>query len=205
MSAPQRTRAYNTAHLQGARDVCLAAADAVTRQRCVHVINAASAGATSSSLHDIASSAALTPYLFMMRSLLAVNAVLAALGRPAVGGLDVKSLTAAGCDLECCIAAGVDVQTTNLLSLVAAFGYKAVAASGFDVSGLLVSRKSVFKHALTPTHSPSSRYLPLSATVPTCTPRCIFTKWTTTHCLANPSAPQCFGLEPENRLVGGNG
>ena len=204
MSAPQRTRAFNSAHLQGARDLCLAAADDVTRQRCVHVINAARAGATSSSLRDIASSAALTPDLFMMRSLLAVNAVLAALGRPAVGGLDVQSLTAAGCDLLTLKAAGftaaqvkaegfdvVSAHSTgyHLLSLVAAFGYEAVATTGCDMSCILVSRTPVFIHALTPTHSPSSRYLPLSATVPTFTPRCIFTKWTTTHCLANPSAP----------------
>ena len=238
----------------------------------MHVINAASAGAASS-LSDIASSAALTPDLFMMRSLVAVNAVLAALGRPAVGGLDVQSLTAAGVDLECCIAAGVDIQTIktqgftahqvkaagcdfismkaagfnlpslkaagfdittfreatgknsvsgcswsdvkkagftaaemvasgcdllslkaagftaaqvkaegfdvvsahsagyHLLSLVAAFGYKAVAATGCDMSCILVSRTPSFIHALTRTHSSSSRHLPLSATVPTCTPR----------------------------------
>ena len=60
--------------------MCLAAADDVTRRRCVRIIEAASAGGASSSLPNIASSAALTPGLFMMRSLPAVNAVLAALG-----------------------------------------------------------------------------------------------------------------------------
>ena len=90
------------------KDVCLAAADDATRQRCVRIIEAASAGGASSSLPDIAASAALTPGLFMMRSLTAVNAVLAALGRPAVGGLDAPSLKAAGCNSAVCRAAGCD-------------------------------------------------------------------------------------------------
>jgi hypothetical protein len=147
--------------LQGAKDVCLAAADDVTRQRCVRIIEAASA---SSSLLDIASSAALTPGLFMMRSVRAVNAVLAALGRPAVGGLDVPSLKAAGCNSAVCRAAGYDCSSIraagfsaaevkaagcdllftqaggyDLISLVLAYGYDAVKAAGCDVSCILVS------------------------------------------------------------------
>jgi hypothetical protein len=78
------------------KKVCLAAADDVTRQRCVRIIEAASAGGASSSMCDIASVSALTPGLFMMRSLPAVNAVLAALGRPAVVGLDARYLKAGG-------------------------------------------------------------------------------------------------------------
>ena len=108
------------------KDVFLAAADDVTRQRCVRIIEAASAGGASSSLPDIAASAALTPGLFMMRSLPAVNAVLAALGRPAVKALDLPSLDAAGWHID-------------VPSLVLAYGYDAVAAAGCDVSCILVS------------------------------------------------------------------
>jgi len=84
--------------LQGAKDVCLAAADDVTRQRCLRIIEAASASWTS--LPDIASSAALTRGLLDMKSLAAVKAVLVAL-RVAVDhpslkavGFDPSSLTA---------------------------------------------------------------------------------------------------------------
>ena len=66
--------------MQAARDVFLAAADDVTRRRCVRIIEAASAGGASSSLPDIASSAALTRGLLDMKSGAAVKAVLAALG-----------------------------------------------------------------------------------------------------------------------------
>ena len=78
--------------LQGAKDVYLAAADDVTRQRCMRAIRAASAGA--SSLQDIASAAALTPGLRDMKSVAAVKAVIAALGI----AFDHPSLKAAGCD-----------------------------------------------------------------------------------------------------------
>ena len=94
--------------------MCLAAADDVTRQRCMRIIRTASAVAASSSLHNIASAAALTPELFLMRSLPAVTAVVAALGKAAVGGLDLPALRAAGVKVEC-IAEGID-----LCSLIAA-------------------------------------------------------------------------------------
>jgi hypothetical protein len=100
--------------LQAPRDVCLAAADDTTRQRCVRVIQAASAGGASSSLHHIASAAALTGELLKMKSLPAVNAVMTALGKAEVGGLDLPSLQAAG------------------------FGYDAVASSGCDVSSVVL-------------------------------------------------------------------
>ncbi len=144
-------------------DVCLAAANDVTRQRCVHIIRAASASSFES-LSDIASSAALTPGLFMMRSVRAVNAVLAALGRPAVGGLDAPSLKAAGCNVAVCRtarcdwssiraagfsaaeakAAGCDPASAktagyDMISLVLVYGYDAVAAAGVDVSCIVVS------------------------------------------------------------------
>ena len=66
--------------VQAPRDVYLAAADDATRQRCVRVIQAASAGGASSSLHHIASAAALTGELLKMKSLPAIQAVLDALG-----------------------------------------------------------------------------------------------------------------------------
>ncbi len=148
--------------LQAAKDVCLAAADDVTRQRCVRIIEAAS---VSSSLLDIASSAALTRGLLDMKSLSAVKAVLAALGvamdHPSLKavGYDLPSLKAAGFDLAAFRAAGYDWLTVNtagfsateakaagcdpasaraggydLISLVVAYGYDAVAAAGVDVS-----------------------------------------------------------------------
>ncbi len=141
----------------------LAAADDVTRQRCMRIIQAASAGA-SSPLQDMASAVALTRDLAGMQNLSAVNAVLSALGRAAVKGLDVTSLKAAGFDAAACAAAGcswTDVKTAgftaaeakaagcditcaktagyDVMSLMEVFGYEAVAASGCDVSFVLVS------------------------------------------------------------------
>ena len=81
----------------------LAAADDVTRQRCMRIVQAASAGAFSL-LQDIASAAPLTRDYFNMQNVSAVNAVLAALCRAAVKGLDVTSLKAAGFDASACAA-----------------------------------------------------------------------------------------------------
>ena len=97
-----------------------------------------------------------------MQNLSAVNAVLAALGRAAVKGLDVTSLKAAGFDAAAFRAAGCDWSTIktagfsaaeikaagcdlatargegyDALSLVGVFGYDAVAAAGVDVSCIL--------------------------------------------------------------------
>jgi hypothetical protein len=142
------------------KDVCLAATDDVTRQRCVRIIEAASPGGASSSLPDISSSAAVTPGLLTMRSVRAVNAVLAALGKPAVGGLDAPSLQtvgfsaaevkAAGCDPASAQAAGYDT-----ISLVATYGYDAVKTAGCDISHILVSAllcTCTHTHALTESH-----------------------------------------------------
>ena len=153
--------------MQAARDVCLAAADDATRQRCVRIIKAAS---VSSSLLDIASSAALTRGLLDMKSLAAVKAVLAALGvamdhpsLKAVGfdppslkaaGFDVAAFRAAGCDWSTirtagfsaaeAKAAGCDLASAQAAgydppSLVEAYGFDAVEAAGCDVSCILVS------------------------------------------------------------------
>jgi hypothetical protein len=148
--------------LQGPRDLYLAAADNVTRYRCMRIIEAASACGASSP-HDIATAAAVTPQLFLMRNLPAVNAVLAALGKSAVEGLDPPSLKSVGCDLACYTAAGFDLPSLksagftsaevkaagydlksaqaagyDVVSLVSAFGYAAVAAAGCDVSSCLL-------------------------------------------------------------------
>ncbi len=150
--------------LQAPRDMCLAATDDVTRQRCVRVIQAASAGGASSLLHHIASAAALTEELFKIKSLPAVNAVMAALGKAEVGGLDVPSLKAAGFDAASYRASGYDLPSLkaagftlsdfraagfdpkylqiagyDVLSLIVDFGYDAVASSGCDVSSILVT------------------------------------------------------------------
>jgi hypothetical protein len=101
-----RACAHVTRTLQAPKDVCLAAADDVTRQRCVRAIQAASACGSCSSLQDIASVVALTPDLFWMQSLPAVNAVLAALGNAAAKGLDAKSLNDAGFDEAVLIGLG---------------------------------------------------------------------------------------------------
>jgi hypothetical protein len=157
--------------LQAPRDVCLAAADDATRQRCVRVLQAASAGGASSSLHHIASAAALTEELLKMKSLPAIKAVLDALGvgmsDPCLkaAGFDLPSLKAAGFDaaafkaagfscsdlkaagftLSDCRAAGFDLDPASaksagydVFSLIADFGYDAVASSGCDVSSILV-------------------------------------------------------------------
>ena len=123
--------------------MCLAAADDATRQRCVRVIQAASAGGASSSLLHIASAAALTGELLKMKSLPAVNAVMAALGKADVGGLDLPSLKAAGFTLSDFRAAGFDPKSLqsagyDVLSLIIDFGYDAVASSGCDVSSVVL-------------------------------------------------------------------
>ena len=167
----------HTSCLQGAKEVVLAAADDVTRQRCMRIIQAASAGA-SSPLQDMASAVALTRDLAGMQNLSAVNAVLAALGRAAVKGLDVTSLKAAGFDAAACAAAGcswADVKTAgftaaeakaagcditcaktagyDVFSLMEGFGYEAVAASGCDVSFVLVSCMQPPRRPPTPQHT----------------------------------------------------
>ncbi len=162
--ARQFTGLYShTSCLQGAKEVVLAAADNVTQQRCMRAIQAASVGAYSP-LQDIASAVALTRDLFNMQNLSAVNAVLAALGRAAVKGLDVTSLKAAGFDAAACAAAGcswADMKTAGFTamevkyagcditcakaagyngdSIFEAFTLEAAIAAGCDASFVLVS------------------------------------------------------------------
>ena len=146
----------------------LAAVDNVTRQCCVRIIEAASVGGASSlrDMREIASSVALSPDLFMMQSVPAVNAVLAALGRPAVGGLDARSLDAAGWHID-------------VLALVVASGYDAVAAAGCDVSCILVSfLLCSYTRVLKLTPPPTPSIFPLSVSAQTYTRRCMFTKST---------------------------
>ena len=114
---------------QAPKGVFLAAADDVTRQRCVRAIQAASAGGGCSSLQDIASAVALTRDWIKMQSLPAVNAVLAALGKAAAKGLDANSLKDAGLDLSSLVKAGFDLS-----SLVKA---------GFDAASLKGKRFSI--------------------------------------------------------------
>jgi hypothetical protein len=117
--------------------VVLAAADDGTRQRCIRIIRAASLGGASSSLHNIASAAALTPDLIFgwgSRNLQAVNEILAGLKKSAVRDLEIQSFKSAGFDLAIAWTAGYDVP-----SLVAAFGLDKVASLGCDVSFILVS------------------------------------------------------------------
>jgi hypothetical protein len=94
----------------------LAAADDVTRQRCVRIIKAASAGAASSSLPDIALFVALTSGLLVMKSGAAIKAVLAALGVT----IDHPSLKAA--------------RFTPLLLKAVGLNAAAFRAAGFDWS-----------------------------------------------------------------------
>jgi hypothetical protein len=113
--------------------VCLAAADDVTRQRCVHAIQAASAGGCCSSLQDIASSVALTHDLIGMQSLPALNAVLAALGKAAAKGLDANSLKRVGFDCSSLVRAGFDAAALK----GAGFDCSSLVRAGFDLSSLV--------------------------------------------------------------------
>ncbi len=123
--------------------MCLAAADDVTRQRCMRIIQAASA----SSLQDIASAAALTPGLRDLKSVAAVKAVIAALGCDwsaiRTGGFTAAEARAAGCDAKSAQAAGYDVKSAqaagyDVLSIFVAYGEDVCKAAGCDVSHILV-------------------------------------------------------------------
>jgi len=121
--------------LQAPNDVCLASADDATRQRCVRIMQAAASASVSSSLQDIASAVALTRDLIGIKSLPAVNAVLAGLGKAAAKGLDVKSLIEAGFDVK-------ELQTAgfNLAAFKAAgFDSTSLKAAGFDAAALKVA------------------------------------------------------------------
>jgi hypothetical protein len=119
-------------------DVCLATVDEASRQRCMQITRAASACAYSSLL-DITSAAALTPDLFSMQSLRAVNAVLSALCKAAFVGLDLPSLKAASYHFLTYRAAGFDAQSLK----DEGFTLKQLKDAGCDyASALKISQSS---------------------------------------------------------------
>ena len=130
----------HTSCLQAARDVVLAAADDVTRQRCMRIIQAASAGA-SSPLQDIASAVSLTRDLLDMKSLPAIKAVLAvldvAMSSPSLKAvsLDLPSLKAAGFDAAAFKAAGYEC----LAMKVAGFTAAQVKSAGCDAASAMAA------------------------------------------------------------------
>jgi hypothetical protein len=131
----------------------------------MRIIQAASA-CVSPPMRDIASSVALSPSLFNMRDLSALNAVQQALGRASVKGLDAISLEAAGFDATACAAAGCDVASAvsagyDVSSLISAFGFAAVEASGCDISSLILVSCSVsILHSHPRNSRPPSNFLP---------------------------------------------
>jgi hypothetical protein len=128
-----------------AQDIFLAAADDVTRQHCIYLLQASSKGGFSSSPQNIASAAALNRTLVSMQSLSAVNAVLMALGKATVTGLDPLSLKAAGFDIHTLRAFGcswMDIKTVGFTAAdVKTAGYDLTCAhsAGFDVLSLIAA------------------------------------------------------------------
>ena len=124
----------------------LAAADDVTRQRCMRIIQAASAGA--SPLQDMASAAALTRDLLDMKSLPALQAVFAALrcswADIKSAGFTMAEVKAAGCDAASAKAAGHEEDL-----LLAVFGLEAMIYSGCNLSFILVSCSTAHVHTHT--------------------------------------------------------
>jgi hypothetical protein len=120
------------------KDVYLAADDDATRQRCVRVIQAASAGGASSSLHHIASAAALTAELLEMKRLPAIKAVFDVLGI----GMSDPCLKAAGFDLPSLKAAGFDAAAFTAIGCnwsdlkAAGFASSDCKALGCDLASL---------------------------------------------------------------------
>jgi hypothetical protein len=82
--------------LQLASSVILAAPDEITQHRCICIIRAASKGKLDSSIQDISAAVALTCELIDMKSLPAVNTVLATLDKVPAKSWDAKSLKDAG-------------------------------------------------------------------------------------------------------------
>ena len=134
--------------MQSQKDVCLAAADDTTRQRCVRALQAASAGSFSSSIKDIASAVAVTRDLIGMQSLPAVNAVLASLGKAAAKGLDAKSLKEAGLDAMELYGAGFD----STVFQTAGFSIREITFAGIE-SEFCIVRRSLLRIAQTHTHT----------------------------------------------------
>ena len=118
----------------------LSAADEVTRQHCMRIIEAASSG-ISSPLHGIASAEALTRNLLDMKSLSAINAVFVVLGiamsdpRLKAVGFDLPSLKAAGFDAAAFKAAGYDLPSLK----AAGFSAAALKLAGCSFSALVLA------------------------------------------------------------------
>ena len=129
---------------QAPKGLCLASSDDFTRQRCMRIIQAASAGGASSSLRDIASAAALTPDLLNMKSVSAIKAVLSALGiawnDPCLmaAGFDLLlSLKTPGFDLAAFRAAGCSWADIRAAGFTAAD----VSAAGCDLATATLPRR----------------------------------------------------------------
>jgi hypothetical protein len=92
----------------------------------------------------MASAVALTRDLLNMKNLSAVNAVLAALGRAAVKGLDATSLKAAGFDAAACAAVGCSWAEMTTAGFTAAEANKMtlIVKFGNAVSFVIVSCKN---------------------------------------------------------------
>ncbi len=149
-SAPSRIITALHSHmssLQTRKSLILATDDEVTRQRCMLVIEAASAD-FSFPLQDIAFSVTLTPDLLGMKNLPVIKAVLAALGvamsDPSLKtvGFDPPSLKAAGFDAAAFRASGCDwsiIKSAGFtISHAKAAGCDAAAATsaGYDLPSL---------------------------------------------------------------------
>ncbi len=123
-------------HLQqAARHLFLAASDDVTRQRCVRIIQAASACSLSSHPQDIAPAAALSSDLMSMKSVKAIKTILSALkiswSHPVVkaAGLDLQSLKAAGFSVGAFVYAGCNWEDVAALG----FPLQEIKAAGCDI------------------------------------------------------------------------
>jgi hypothetical protein len=152
-SAPVDGQAFSfeikfAAGSQAANDVVLAAADEVTRQRCMRIIQAASQTARESSLEHIVSAVVLTRNLFCMKSAVALKFVLDASGitisKPSLDAcnfpyhflrefrFDATDLKVVGFDAVCLRLAGFDVFQLK----VADYDAESLHGAGFDLTEL---------------------------------------------------------------------
>ena len=142
-----RTRHPLSCHtlLWQARTVFLAAADDRTRERCVRMIQAASADIISSSIPDLASTVILSRDLLAMKSIAAIKAGLAALGVDVseqclkLVKFPFSSLKHFGFDLRQLISEGFDAATMKHAGFTAA----EMTAAKFDLPLLVAGGYSV--------------------------------------------------------------
>lgn len=136
--------------MQAPRDLYLAAADDVTRQRCTRIIQAASAGGASSSLQNIAITASLTHGLMSTKSVVRIKAVLSVLGIDMIDtslkafGFDLPSIKAAGCDAAAFRTAGCNwpiIKQAGFTAFelkVAGCDIETAKSLGYDVGSLIL-------------------------------------------------------------------